>query len=197
MKKEIDYLEDFMFPDIPWQAYPVYSVSEKGNLYNLKNIIYPSSKSAKKFTRKKQLKNRSLQAKIFDTLINIGYFNPLTNHIAREFPIIIQNHLRITGLENGYILLDYFFANLKDDENNYWGLNVELDSDLHNPEKDKIRDEYLEKIGIKVFRLRNFEKEATQKREFHDLTALIRSMTPTLIPRQFSFSDNIRLKKGI
>lgn len=197
MKKEIDYLEDFMFPDIPWQTYPVYSVSEKGNLYNLKNIIYPSPKSAKKFTRKKQLKNRSLQAKIFDTLINIGYFNPLTDHIAREFPIIIQNHLRVAGLENGYILLDYFFANLKDDENNYWGLNVELDSELHNPEKDKIRDEYLEKIGIKVFRLRNFEKEAIQKREFHDLTALIRSMTPTLIPRQFSFSDNIRLKKGI
>ena len=134
---------------------------------------------------------------MFDTLINIGYFNPLTDHIAREFPIIIQNHLRITGLENGYILLDYFFANLKDDENNYWGLNVELDSDLHNPEKDKIRDEYLEKLGIKVFRLRNFEKEATQKKEFHDLTALIRTMTPTLIPRQFSFSDNIRLKKGI
>ena len=52
MKKEIDYLEDFMFPDIPWQTYPVYSVSEKGNLYNLKNIIYPSPKSAKKFTRK-------------------------------------------------------------------------------------------------------------------------------------------------
>jgi hypothetical protein len=134
---------------------------------------------------------------MFDTLINIGYFNPLTDHIAREFPIIIQNHLRIPGLENGYILLDYFFANLKDDENNYWGLNVELDSDLHNPGKDKIRDEYLEKLGIKVFRLRNFEKEATQKKEFHDLTALIRTMTPTLIPRQFSFSDNIRLKKGI
>ena len=197
MKKDIDYLEEFVFPDITWQAYPVYSVSDKGNIYNLKNIIYPSPKSVKKFTRNKQLKNRSLQAKIFDSLINIGYFNPLSDYIAKEFPIIIQNHLRIDGLENGYILLDYFFANLKDIENNQWGLNVELDSELHSPEKDKIRDEYLEKIGIKVFRLRNFEKESVQKKDFHDLTSVIRSMTTTLIPRQFSFSDNIRLKKGI
>lgn len=197
MKKEIDYLEDFMFPDIPWQNYPVYSVSEKGNIYNLKNIIYPSPKSAKKFTRKKQLNNRSLQAKIFDAFINIGYFNPLSDYIAREFPIIIQNHLRLDGLENGYILLDYFFANLKDPESNYWGLDVELDSELHSPEKDKIRDEYLEKIGIRVFRINHLEQPGTQKKEFHDLTAIIRSMTPTLIPRIFSFSDNIRLKKGI
>ena len=195
--KEIDYLENFMFPDIPWQTYPVYSVSEKGNVYNLKNIIYPSPKSAKKFTRNKQLKNRSLQAKIFDSLINIGYFNPLSNYISKEFPIIIQNHLRLPELENGYILLDYFFANLKDTDSNYWGLNVELDSDLHSPEKDKIRDEYLDKLGIKVFRIKNLDKESTQKKEFHELTELIRSMTTTLIPRQFSFSDNIRLKKSI
>lgn len=197
MKKEIDYLEDFVFPDIPWQTYPIYSVSEKGNIYNLKNIIYPSPKSAKKFTRKKQLKNRSLQAKIFDSLINIGYFNPLSDYIAKEFPIIIQNHLRIEGLDNGFVLLDYFFANLKDTEHNYWGLDVELDSDLHDAERDRLRDEYLEKIGIKVFRMRNLEKESTQKKEFHDLTELIRSFTPTLIPRQFSFSDNIRLKKSL
>lgn len=93
--------------------------------------------------------------------------------------------------------MDYFFANLKDVESSFWGLDVELDSELHNQDKDKIRDDYLEKIGIKVFRINNLEKPTTQKREFHDLTAIIRSMTPTLIPRTFSFSDNIRLKKGI
>ncbi len=111
--------------------------------------------------------------------------------------IKVSNILAWRDLFFNCFFLVNFFADFGDDENNYWGLNVELDSELHNPEKDKIRDEYLEKIGIKVFRLRNFEKEAIQKKEFHDLTALIRSMTPTLIPRQFSFSDNIRLKKGI
>ncbi len=35
--KEKNYLETFTFPDIPWQPYPVYSVSEKGRVYNFKN----------------------------------------------------------------------------------------------------------------------------------------------------------------
>ena len=55
----------------------------------------------------------------------------------------------------------------------------------------------IDKLGIKVFRIKNLDKESTQKKEFHELTELIRSMTTTLIPRQFSFSDNIRLKKSI
>ena len=88
MGNGINYLETFIFPDIPTQLYPVYSVSDKGNVFNLKNIIYPNSRSVKKFTRNKQLKNRSTQAKIFDAFINIGYFSPLITY--REFPIIIQ-----------------------------------------------------------------------------------------------------------
>ena len=40
MAKTSNYLETFIFPDIPWQLYPVYSVSGGGDLYNLKNIIY-------------------------------------------------------------------------------------------------------------------------------------------------------------
>jgi hypothetical protein len=50
---EKNYLEVFFFPDIPWQPYPVYSVSEKGNVYSIKNILHPNDKSAKKFTRNK------------------------------------------------------------------------------------------------------------------------------------------------
>ena len=196
MKKSVNYLETFIFPDIPWQLYPTYSVSEKDNIYNLKNIIYPSPKSAKKFTRNKQLKKRSKQALIFDALINVGYFNPLTEYIAKEFPIIIQNHLRLKDLDNGYILLDYFFANLKSNDG-YWGFNVELDSDLHSETKDLIRDRYLNNLGIKVFRLKNFERPDIQKGKFKDLISEIRKMEQTNIPRSFSFLDNIKLKKGL
>ena len=119
-KKDIDYLETFVFPDIPFQKYPVYSVSESGHIFNLKSILYPSPKSAKKFTRRKQLVHRSTQAKIFDALINVGFWEPLI--VVREFPVIIQNHLRLPGLDGGYFLLDYYFPNLD--------LCVELDSDL-------------------------------------------------------------------
>lgn len=195
MKKDKDkYLDTFIFPDIPWQLYPVYSVSEKGNIYNLKNIIYPSPKSAKRFTRNKQLKFRSLQAKLFDAFIRIGYFDPLTDYIAKEFPIIIQNSLRSNlGIDNGYFLLDYFFANLKND--NFWGLDIELDSDLHLPEKDKIRDKYLEEqLKIKVFRIKNLEKPSVQETKFKELAAFMRTMTPTKTPRVFSFQDEVRIK---
>ena len=84
---EKNYLEVFFFPDIPWQPYPVYSVSEKGNVYNLKNVLYPNASSAKKFTRNKQLRQRSAQAKMFDMLINIGFWDPLI--VVKEFPIVI------------------------------------------------------------------------------------------------------------
>lgn len=186
MGKTVDYMETFVFPDIPTQVYPVYSVSEKGNVFNFKNIIYPNAKSIKKFTRNKQLKSRSQQARIFDSFINIGYFNPLITY--REFPIVIQNHLRLSNLGGGYFLLDYYFPQLR--------LAVELDSDLHSEEKDKLRDTYLEKIGIQVFRIKNLEKESIQKTKFKDLTKLMRGLEIKNYP-QFSFLDNIRFKKGI
>lgn len=184
---KIDYLETFTFPEFPWQKYPVYSVSEAGNAFNLKSILYPSEKSARKFTRKKQLVKRSLQAKIFDALINVGYFEPLT--VIREFPVIIQNHLRPEGMDGGYFLIDYYIPNLS--------LAIELDSDLHSDEKDKARDKYLEGIGIEVFRIRNLEKPEVQKKRFKELTKHMREMTPTNNFKIFSFSDNIRLLKGL
>lgn len=178
-------LKTFTFPDIPWQPYPEQSVAKSGRKYSLKSIIYPSPKSRKKFTRNKQLVKRSLQAKFFDAFINIGYFDPLT--VVREFPIVILNSLRLPGLDNGFILLDYFIPNLRDDK--HWGLDIELDSDLHSPEKDKIRDEYLENLGILVFRISHLEKPETQKKRFKELVRVMNTMTRTDAPRIFSFSS--------
>lgn len=184
--KETNWLETFLFPDLPGQPYPVYSVSAKGKVFNLKSIIYPTVTSVKKFTRKKQLRFRSLQAKIFDALINIGYFDPLP--VYKEFPIVIQNHLRLEGQKGAVYYLDYFFPTLS--------LAVELDSELHKEDKDQIRDKYLEsRLGIKTFRIRNLEKEQVQKVKFRELTSFMRSLEPKegFIP--FTFTENIRRAK--
>ena len=187
-KKEINYLETFIFPDIPYQAYPVYSVSESGHIINIKSIMYPSPKSRKKFTRNKQLKNRSLQAKIFDAIIAIGYFNPLP--VIKEFPIIIQNTKRITGQKGSFYYLDYYFPTLR--------VCVELDSELHKEDRDEIRDKYLlEKLGIKTFRIRNLEKESVQKTKFPELASLLRAQTVLTSQDIFAFGENIRRVKGV
>ena len=183
----INYKDVFFFDDIPWQPYPVYSVSEKGKAYNLKSILYPNKTSAKKFTRNKQLKKRSIQAKMFDMLINIGFWDPLP--VVKEFPIIIQNHLRAPNIDGGFFLLDYFFPTLS--------LAIELDSDLHNEKKDESRDMYLQKIGVETFRIKNLEKPENQKKRFRELTSKMRKMTPTESPRIFSFLDNICILKRL
>ena len=182
---KIDYFQTFLFPDLPGQPYPVYSVSSKGRIFNLKAIIYPTSTSVKRFTRKKQLRFRSLQAKIFDALINVGYFAPLT--VWREFPVIIQNHLRLKGQKGAAYFLDYYIPELS--------LAIELDSDLHKEDKDQIRDAYLKSIGITTFRIKNLEKEQIQKTKFKELTALMRGMTPNPNYVPFIFTENIRRAK--
>jgi hypothetical protein len=101
-----NYLESFRFPDIP-QEYPVYAISESGRIVNFKSVVYPNQKSRKKFTRNKQLYKRSLQAKIFDALIEVGFFEPLL--VYKEFPIVIQNSMRVPGQKGMFVLLDYFF----------------------------------------------------------------------------------------
>ena len=145
---------------------------------NIKSILYPSPKSRKKFTRRKQLLYRSLQAKIFDSLINIGYFNPLP--VIKEFPIIIQNSLRLPG-QVGLSTMN---------------LIVELDSELHKVDKDEIRDRYLlDNYGIQVFRINNLEKESVQRGKFQELIKLLKSKTPLSKPRVFDFSVDLRLGK--
>lgn len=185
-KKEINYLETFIFSDFPYhQPYPVYTVSEAGKIYNVKSIIQPDLRSKKKFTRNKQLSKRSAQARLVDALINIGYFENLI--VVREFPVIIQNSLRISGQSGGFYYLDYFFPQLS--------LSLELDSDLHNPEKDLVRDKYLELLGIKTFRIMNLEKPQIQETRFREFVALLQSMTPREKPVVFDFLGNIRSLK--
>lgn len=188
MKKVIDYFETFMFPDIPFQYYPVYSVSSTGHIFNLKAMMYPTPKSKKKFTRNKQLTKRSLQAKIFDAIINIGYFNPLP--IIKEYPIVIQNSKRLSNQSGSWYYLDYYFPTMK--------ICVELDSDLHKEDKDEIRDSYLlNSLGIVTFRMKNFEKETIQREKFKELASLLRSKSPLSTPEVFAFGENIRLLKGV
>lgn len=182
-----DYLETFTFPDIPWQPYPVYSVSERGRIYNFKKTIYPSTTSIKRFTRLKQLRKRSLQARFFDMLINIGFWEPLI--VVREFPVVISNFKRPVGIDGGFFLLDYYFPTLR--------LAVELDSEYHSAEKDKLRDLYLEGIGIKTLRISHLEKDSVQKKEFKQLCSEMRKLTPLESPGVFDFTINIRSREGL
>ena len=148
---------------------------------NFKAITYPNPRSKKKFTRNKQLSSRSLQAKIFDAIINIGYFNPLT--VYKEFPVIIDNHLRLPGQDGLYYYLDYYIPELR--------MAVELDSELHDPKKDKIRDLYLERIGIEVFRMEGLHKVNIQKNIFPELAKRLREKG--IQPRiNFDFLKSIR-----
>ena len=181
MKKNKDKLLDiFLFPDID-VPYPVYALNENGKLMNFKSIIYPSPRSKKKYTRGKQLANRSMQAKIFDAFINVGYFDPLK--VISEFPIVIQNSKRLSGQTGLFILLDYYFPELR--------LAVELDSELHTQEKDKLRDKYLENLGITVKRINGLHKPGVQKKDFRELTKFMRE-TGTKPPLSFDFQLDLK-----
>jgi hypothetical protein len=180
-KKTINYLDTFVFPGIPDILYPVYAITESGKTINFKAIAYPNPRSKKRFTRQNQLSKRSLQAKIFDAIVNIGYFNPLT--VWTEFPILIQNSIRLPGQDGLFYYLDYYFPDLR--------LAVELDSELHDQQKDLIRDSYLAKLGITVWRMSNLNKPQVQRTEFPKLSAYMR--TKGVMPRiLFDFQKDIR-----
>lgn len=169
---KINYRETFYFPDIPTQPYPVYLIGRSGRLVNFKSVIYPNQKSAKRYTRNKQLRNRSMQAKIFDALVRIGYFKPLTVYV--EFPVPIQNVYRTTQ-KRLYYLLDYYFPELN--------FAVELDSDYHDQKKDKLRDEYLKDAhGIEVYRIRDLQLPRVQTKEFPLLVEHMKTLTPHKYP---------------
>lgn len=171
-KNEINYRDTFHFPDIPGQPFPVYVISRKGRPVNWKAMIYPTATAAKKYTRRKQLRFRSQQAKIFDAFINVGYFDPLI--VYREFPIPIQNCYRVEGQERLFYMMDYYFPELH--------LAVELDSEYHDnqtKDPDSLRDEYLKKAhGISVFRIRDLHKETVQKTKFRELAKTMRTLKP-------------------
>lgn len=192
-QKYINYLEVFVIPEIWWQPYPVYHVSAKGNMFSLKSILYiQNGKSAKKYSRKNQLVKRSTQAKIFDALLNIGYFDPLP--VVREFPFVIQNHNRLPGMQGSYFLADYMFPTALGGK----GLAVELDSEYHHVDSDALRDKYiLDTYGVQTFRLKNFERSDVQKGKFKELCQLLRSEQPSSKPIPFDFSKTIRDYIGV
>ena len=88
------------------------------------------------YGRKYQLNHRSNQEKVIDFLIDIDYFK---HYIIKEFPVIRRDS---GGL---YYLLDYYIPTK--------GIAIELDSGFHDQIKDKIRDKYLNSLGIKVLRI--------------------------------------------
>lgn len=183
-----DYKKEFVIPGINFQSFPVYALAKTGRLVNFKNIVYPNATSAKKFTRRKQLVHRSQQAKLFDMLINIGYFDGL-GEIVKEMPILIENSKRVEGLTSGlFWLMDYYLPNIR--------LAIELDSEYHDgnraEKKDHLRDQYLlENHGITVFRMRSFHLESVQKGRFHELTALLKTLEPTPEPVPLIFTNDL------
>lgn len=188
---EKNYRQKFFIPDIPTQPYPVYAISESGRIVNFKNMVYPNSKSIKRFTRLKQLRKRSKQALLFDFLIRINYWNPLT--VYREFPVIIENDKRMNNQTGLFYLLDYYFPELK--------LAVELDSDLHSKSKDNIRDEYLKKVcGIRTFRIIGLDNSKTQSTRFMELVEMIKKINPIPNPKPLIFTSTLfryLTKKGM
>lgn len=94
-------------------------------------------------TRVKNLNNRSTQAYMFDSSILLGVFNSLNVDIIPEYPVVNTKR----GGKSFY-LMDYFIPSKS--------ICIELDSSVHNLYNDKIRDEYLNSLGIRVIRIWNF-----------------------------------------
>lgn len=177
----LDYRKFFYFRDIPWQPYPVYAIAKSGRLCNFKNIIYPSENCRKKYTRRKQLSNRSKQARWFDSTFlhkavkDTEWFTP----VIREYPVIIQNSRRLKGQYRLYYLLDYYFPNI--------GVALELDSDYHDmqyKDKDSVRDQYLfEALGITTFRIRDlWNIDVRNSQEWIDITTEIKRRSHLVDP---------------
>ena len=144
----------FKFEDIDL-IYPVY-IRDKGGekYYSLYRVLSNSN-----YSRKYQLDHRSTQAIIFDKLIELDYFKLLgiDYNFIPEFPLINTN---LTNDPNrSYYLLDYFIPDLS--------LCIELDSSYHdqNPIKDKLKDQFLNSIGIDVYRIYNFQINTKSKLE--------------------------------
>ena len=126
--------------------YPRFILNKnKDKYYDFKRVI-----SSSNYSRTYQLNNRSIQSIQFDLLVDIDYFSI---PIYKEFVLIN------TDLDNdktrSYYLLDYFIPSKS--------LCIELDSDLHNEDKDNLKDKFLTSLGIKVLRIRDFNIDTKTK----------------------------------
>ena len=144
----------FKFEDIDL-IYPVYIKCKDGEeYYDFRKSITNSN-----YSREYQLDNRSTQAYLFDKLIELNYFKLLGidyNFITEM--VLINTRLDIDP-NRSYYLLDYFIPDLS--------LCIELDSSYHdqNPIKDKLKDQFLNSIGIDVVRIDNFQIDTKSKLE--------------------------------
>ena len=107
---------------------------------------------------------------------------------------MISNLLFFPILDKGlFFLCDYYIPEIK--------LAIELDSEYHSEEKDKIRDKFLkEAYGIDTFRIRDLQKESVQKGKFHELTKLLKSLIPNPNPIPLNFTSDLYQyleKKGL
>ena len=143
----------FKFEDIDL-IYPVYIRDKSGEKYYdlTKSLVYSNY-----YSRKYQLDHRSTQAQYFDLLLELDYFKLLNLNLnfILEFPLI--NTRPDIDPNRSYYLLDYFIPDLS--------LAIELDSDYHDPIKDKLKDQFLASIGIDVVRIDNFQINTKSKLE--------------------------------
>lgn len=140
----------FKFEDIDL-IYPVYiKCKDKEEYYDFRKSITSSN-----YSRKYQLDNRSTQSYLFDKLIELDYFKllNLNFNFILEFPLI--NTRPDIDSTRSYYLLDYFIPDLS--------LAIELDSNYHDPIKDKLKDQFLNSIGIDVVRIRDFQLNTKSK----------------------------------
>ena len=127
--------------------YPRFILSKSGDYYDFRKVLSNSI-----YGRNYQLNNRSKQSSYFDFTIDINYFQI---NILREIPIIIENKFRPINEERNYYLLDYLVPSKS--------LVIELDSDYHDPIKDKMKDEYLSKLELDVYRIYNLTSDDVTK----------------------------------
>lgn len=148
-----DKLYSFKFNDIPFIDYPIYlKCKDKDEYYNFKKII---NSHHLPYSRPYQLNHRSTQAQYLDLLLDLDHFKllGLDYKFIPELPII--NTDKLNDPDRNYYLLDYFIPDLS--------LCIELDSDYHNPIKDKLKDLFLASIGIDVYRIYNFQSDTKDK----------------------------------
>lgn len=131
-------------------VYPRFILDKtKTKYYDFKKVL-----NSPLYSRTYQLNNRSTQSIQFDLLIDINYFNLLgiNETIFKEFVLINTNR---DNDDRTFYLLDYFIPSKS--------LCIELDSSYHDDNLDRLKDKFLESLGIKVLRIRDFNIETKTK----------------------------------
>lgn len=133
--------------------YPRFILNKnKDKYYDFRKVVLKSN-----YSRTYQLNNRSIQSYLMDKLIELNHFNLLgiNETIFKEF-VLINTDLN-NDKTRSYYLLDYFIPSKS--------LCIELDSDLHNEDKDNLKDKFLTSLGIKVLRIKDFNIDTKNKLE--------------------------------